>query len=280
MVFSKDRVCAGALGLVLLGLWASSAEGASIAIEHSLDEGHSFVPGGIITFDAVVRALLNRDAWSLHLCRPCFLQGTDKQHKLPPPQRPGATATLERAPLTAEQEAQLRELVAKDGLYRLRLPSALVSDAGSQTVSTSFPARCLTSAAADGGLALDLLDGRRVAAIAITSPCSRIAAPADGLQLPAAQALELRMPSAAPDVLPLLMQSAQAGSGAVGAAGTTASPSAEQQRSQQEAGSQHGKKDEGDKGKAKEEEKTWLQKNWMVVMPLGFIVSGGQQDFC
>lgn len=170
----------------------------------------------------------------------------------------------------------MRELVATDGLYRLRLTSALDSGAAAQTVSTSFPARCLPSAAADGGLALDLLDGRRVVAIAISSPCSRrSAAPQGRLQLPSLQALELRVPSAAPDVLPLLMQSAQAGSGTPGASSTPAGSSAEQQRMRDQGEAQQGKKDEGgDKGKAKEEEKTWLQKNWMVVMPLGFIVSG------
>lgn len=190
----------------------------------------------------------------------------------------GGTATLEWAPLTAEQQGALRKLVASSGLYRLRVPSA---GAGTPPVAASFPARCLAAAAADGGLALDLLDAGHVAGIALNAPCGRAAPAAAELQLPASQALAVRLPAAAPQVLPPLVpgqvagdpsatlggaglqqEAAGAGAGAGGAAGQQAAG----------AGGAAGRQGPG-KGKPQPDERTWLQKNWMLVLPLGFIVS-------
>ena len=178
--------------------------------------------------------------------------------------------------MTPNQQLALGQLVAGDGLYRLRLPSVR-GQAGGQPVSTSFPARCLVGAAADGGLELDLLDASQVAAIALSAPCRRAVAPAAAdLQLPDRQELALRLPTVAPEVLPVVLPPAQAAAAAAAAVGMQSDPAAGQQ---QQAGQSSaagagpaGRKQAGGK-KEPEEEKTWLQKNWMLLMPLGFIVS-------
>jgi hypothetical protein len=177
--------------------------------------------------------------------------------------------------MTPEQQLALGQLVAGDGLYRLRLPSVR-GQAGGQPVSTSFPARCLAGAAADGGLELDLLDASQVAAIALSAPCRRAAASAAAdLQLPDRQELALRLPTVAPEVLPVVLPPAQAAAAAAAAVGMPSDPAAGQQQTGQGsvagAGPAGGKQAGGKK--ESEEEKTWLQKNWMLLMPLGFIVS-------
>lgn len=248
--------------LWLVLLVAGGASAASIAVEHSLDGGKSFVPAGSITLGAV---------------------------------RHGATAVLERPPLSAEQQEQLSQLIASNGLYRLRLPSALAgSSSASQPVSTSFPARCLAAAAADGGLALDLLDARHVAGIAVSVPCTREAPAAAAGMLPSSQALHLRLPLEAPDVLQLVVPGQQGAAAAAAATGTAdlqagaarqqAQGQAQQAAGQEQRAPAQGQQVQGKaagKGQVKEEEKTWLQKNWMLVMPLGFILmnllGGGNQ---
>lgn len=174
----------------------------------------------------------------------------------------------------------LSKLVAGGGLYRLRVPSA---GAGSPPAAASFPAHCLAAAASDGGLALDLLDAGHVAGIALNAPCSHGAAGAAAqLQLPASQAVAVRLPAAAPEVLPQLVPGqvpgdAAAGLGgvglqqdAVGGAAGAGGAAGQQAAGQGRAAGQQG----GGKGKPQPDERTWLQKNWMLVMPLGFIVSG------
>lgn len=174
----------------------------------------------------------------------------------------------------------LSKLVAGGGLYRLRVPSV---GAGSLPATASFPAHCLAAAASDGGLALDLLDAGHVAGIALNAPCSHGAAGAAAqLQLPASQAVAVRLPAAAPEVLPQLVPGqvpgdAAAGLGgvglqqdAVGGAAGAGGAAGQQAAGQGRAAGQQG----GGKGKPQPDERTWLQKNWMLVMPLGFIVSG------
>lgn len=180
---------------------------------------------------------------------------------------------LERSPLSAEQEAELARLVAADGaLYRLRLPAS--------GVAAAFPARCLAAAAAPGGLELDLLEGGHVAAISVAAPCRHVAgaAPASLPALSGSQELSVRLPAVAPDVLPLLAAAAP-GAGASGLGAPLENPAnaggqAAGAGQQQQAGAAGAVGGKGGPGKKPEEEKTWLQKNWMMVAPLGFIVSG------
>lgn len=131
-------------------------------------------------------------------------------------------------------------------------------------------------AVADAGMALELLDGGLVAGIAINAPCSRgNVAASGGVQLPSSQALQLRVPLAAPDVLQLLASSQQAPLPGGAAAGVHPSDPVAQQgqgAGQDQQAEAQQKKGQAGKPKAKEEEKTWLQKNWMIMMPLGFIV--------
>lgn len=251
-----------AVALLLLCGFAAAA--APIGVEHSLDGGHTYVSAGAIT---------------IH------------------PSRYGSTAVLERDALPAGQAAQLRDLLAGGGLYRLRLAVA--------PVATSFPARCLAAAAAPGGLELELVEGSatgsggrqpHIAGIAVSAPCTRstnVGADANPAHLlPESQDLRVRLPVAAPDVLPLLPPPGQAGP-AGGSVPLDAGMQAGQQRgsggpagqqpAQGEAGSA-GDKGEADR-KAAQEEKTWLQKNWMMAMPLVFIalnivgnVAGGGQQ--
>ena len=199
-------------------------------------------------------------------------------------QRRGSSAVLDRAPLTAEQQSALNKLAAGGGLYRLRLPSA---GGGSPPVAASFPVHCLAASASDGGLALDLLDGGHVAGIALNAPCGqRIAAE---LQLPASQAVAVRLPTAAPEVLPQLVPGQVAGDAAAGLGGVGlqqdaagGAAGAAGAAGQQAAGEGRGTGQQGGgKGKPQPDERTWLQKNWMLVMPLGFIVSwaGGLKMF-
>lgn len=189
---------------------------------------------------------------------------------------------LDWAPLTAEQQGALSKLVAGGGLYRLRVPSA---GAGSPPVAASFPAHCLAAAAADGGLSLDLLDAGHVAGIALNAPCGRGAAGAAAqLQLPASQSVVVRLPTAAPGVVPQLVPGQVAGDAAAGLGGmglqqdaTGGAAGAGGAAGQQGAGQGHAEGQQGGgKGKPQPDERTWLQKNWMLVVPLGFIVSGGQ----
>lgn len=210
-------------------------------------------------------------------------------------QRKASSAVLERTPLSAEQRQQLAELVGADGLYRLRLPAAPGSAA--PLVATSFPARCLAAAAAPGGLEVDLLAAgsssgasSHVAGIAIGVPCRRGGAAGQGLHdLPASQDLTVRLPAGAPEVLPVILSPGQAGAGFNMPLedGAAAAGQAGQSQQQQQAGAQQGQGGSGaaaggKAGAAKkaEEEKTWLQKNWMLVAPLGVIVSGEAGGRC
>jgi hypothetical protein len=200
-------------------------------------------------------------------------------------QHNGFAAELERPQLSSSDQEQLSQLVAGNGLYRLRLPSALSdSSRGAPFVSTSFPARCLSEAAAKEGLALDMLDDQHIASVALNAPCGQGAAAAGSVQLPTRQEIHVRTPVDAPNVLQLVLSGQQPGSAAaaVGLPGLGDAAAPEQQQGpqrqsgqgQDQAGQQGGANDKaGERGKPKEEEKTWLQKNWMVVMPLGFIVS-------
>ncbi|KAL4419106.1 hypothetical protein ABPG77_004427, partial [Micractinium sp. CCAP 211/92] len=121
--------------LLVLGAAGCAAAATIVEVEHSLDGGKTYLPAGAITLST---------------------------------SRKGATAVLERSPLSAEQEAELARLVAADGaLYRLRLPAS--------GVAAAFPARCLAAAAAPGGLELDLLEGGHVAAISVAAPCRHVA---------------------------------------------------------------------------------------------------------
>ena len=194
-------------------------------------------------------------------------------------QRKGASAVFERSALTSDQQASLAALVAADSaLYRLRLPAS--------GVAAAFPARCLAAAAAPGGLELDLLEGGHVAAISVAAPCRRAAgaAPATLPALPGSQELSVRLPAIAPDVLPLLAAAAPgAGPSGLGApletpasAGGQAAGAGQQQQQQQQGGAASAAGGKAPAGKKPEEEKTWLQKNWMLVAPLGFIVSKGR----
>lgn len=184
---------------------------------------------------------------------------------------------LERKPLSAEQKGQLAALAAAGGLYRLRLPSSAAP--GAPPVVTAFPPHCLAVAGADQGLALDLLDARHVAAIALNAPCTaRGAAAAIGsdLQLPASQVLALHLPKAAPEVLPPLVGPAgigmpvQPGPSAVAGAGQAQGQ--QQQVQESGEGAQPGGAAPGGKKAPPPDDRTWLQKNWMMVLPLGFIV--------
>ena len=144
----------------------------------------------------------------------------------------------------------------------------------------------MAAAAADGGLALDLLDARHVAGIAVSVPCTREAPAAAAGMLPSSQALHLRLPLEAPDVLQLVVPGQQGAAAAAAATGTAdlqagaarqqAQGQAQQAAGQEQRAPAQGQQVQGKaagKGQVKEEEKTWLQKNWMLVMPLGFIVS-------
>ncbi|KAL4448206.1 hypothetical protein ABPG75_005425 [Micractinium tetrahymenae] len=229
--------------LLLLLVAAGSTAAATIAVEHSLDGGKTYVPAGAITLSTT---------------------------------RKGATAVLDRSALSAEQQAALATLVAADGaLYRLRLPAS--------GVAAAFPARCLAAAATPGGLQLDVLEGGHVAAISVAAPCRRAtsAPPASAPALPASQELGVRLPAAAPDVLPLLAAAAPGAAGAAGLgvpleagadAGAQAAGAGQQQQQQQQGGTAGAADGKGAAGKKPEEEKTWLQKNWMLVAPLGFIL--------
>lgn len=182
---------------------------------------------------------------------------------------------LDRSQLTAEQRRQLAELAGSGGLYRLRLPSSAA--AGAPAVATSFPARCLAAAAADGGLELDLLDADHVAAISLNAPCGGAATDAEA-QLPATQALALRLPGEAPRVEAQLVPGQVAPDAASAAGGMQGDPlgagAAGQRAGAGQAGGQQGGAPGGKKAPPPDE-RSWLAKNWMIVMPLGFIVSGG-----
>lgn len=183
---------------------------------------------------------------------------------------------LDRAPLTPEQQAQLGRLAAAGGLVRLRLPSA--AGAGAPLVSTSFPVHCMAAAGADGGLALDMLDAAHVAALALNAPCSRGAAAAPGdVQLPASQTLALRLPAAAPEVVPQLVPGQVAADAAAALGGLQrdgGAPGAQRGQQQGAPGGKAGAAGQGEGKKAPQpDDRTWLQKNWMLVLPLVFIVS-------
>lgn len=190
---------------------------------------------------------------------------------------------LDRAPLKAEERGQLDRLVASGGLYRLRLPSSTA--AGAPHVVTSFPARCLAAAGADGGLELDVIEGGHVAGLALSAPCTPAASggAAAELELPASQTLALRLPTAAPEVTPQLVPGQVAADAAAAMAGSLQQEPAAAAGEQQQAGQQAAQGGAGEKGGAdarkppQPDDRTWLQKNWMLVLPLGFIVSGAQR---
>ena len=300
-----------ALLAVVLAATSSGVGAAPLALEHSLDGGRTWAQAGIVTLQATVRhaagcpilgtCMLRLPAAACSAgrlvvetaqlsCQAALRVPTNQVAaqwgSLVPPtdpaaapllavQRKRATAELERTPLSEAQRAQLGELLSSDGLYRLRVAGAA---AGAAPVATSFPARCLAAAAAPGGLELGLLEAGEVAGIALAAPCACGAAPSAGLPaLPHSQDLSVRMPGTAPEPLPLVappgQQPAGAGGMGAGAGGASGAASGAVPRQAGQAGSQAGGEEGGEEGgKKPEEEKTWLQKNWMMVVPAGFVV--------
>ncbi|GAB4817273.1 hypothetical protein N2152v2_004319 [Parachlorella kessleri] len=171
------------------------------------------------------------------------------------------------------------------GVYRLRVPSNPQQPDSSPKVVASIPVRCWANDRWATALTLQMLPDDRIGGLAFEMHCER--GPAAGSSLVEAQALaalnvftppeeqyvQLRWPATAVplrpsatgafggDVAGAAPQQAPAGSG-VPPAGSQGRSAAVAQGSS-EAGSE-----EGEKGPPPKDERTWLQKNWMLAMPL------------
>ena len=91
----------------------------TFAVEHSLDES-TFAPAGVVTGKLAVD---RNDARNFRLSSP--------------------RAT--RAPLGRDETEALNALIARDGVYRVRVPSNIVSAREGSYVMASVPAKCMAS---------------------------------------------------------------------------------------------------------------------------------------
>jgi hypothetical protein len=170
-----------------------------------------------------------------------------------PALRPGAAAAFAPARPSAADARAFARLVEEGGLYTLRLPADPAAPAAGAVVA-SLPARCWAAAAGGDAAALVLLLGERgrVVAAELDAPCGlelQRAPPAGGAApaLPAPR-VELRAPAAAP---------------AVAAVPAAAAAAAQQLPPPGAKGA----------GAAKpKDERTWLQRNWLTVAAVAFII--------
>jgi hypothetical protein len=161
----------------------------------------------------------------------------------------GEAPLVDYSEVLATDASKLLASAKSDGLYYIRISAGVVA---------SIPARCWAVAGSDAQLIVHALDTGAVVAASLSAPCgANIASFHDAtqLKLPKIESVQVVRPVPAPTVtLPVAAQSAVL---------QEASNSAKRQVSQEE-----GKKGETDKP----DERTWLQKNWLPLALIGFLL--------
>eukprot|EP00887_Chlorella_sp_A99_P004325 scaffold15.g4325.t1 len=234
--------------LLLAACLAAGASGErSVALEHSLD-GQTFTQAGEV-----------------------LLPADDKAAAV-------GIATLQtRAQLSEAQQQAVRHLVQDGGLYRIRVPVSTSGGGGpdGEYVTASIPARCWAAAGFSTTLALHLLSAGRVAGVAFQLPCSSASAvPALGtdtpVALPQTSPVHVVLPRTVPAVhmpQPTQQQQQQAAAAKEAAARQTASAQQDGEDGEGESGERKGKQ------APPKDERTWLQKNWMVLIGAGLLMA-------
>jgi hypothetical protein len=151
----------------------------------------------------------------------------------------------------AADASKLLASAKDDGLYYIRVSGGVIA---------SFPARCWAVAGSNAQLVVHALDDNAVVAASLSAPCSaKTAIPSDDsqLKLPEFNSIQISRPVPAPTItLP-----------AVAVAGAQAA--AVQQVSNSAQGAQREEK----KGEPeKPDERTWIQKNWLPLSLVGFML--------
>ncbi|KAK9790570.1 hypothetical protein WJX73_000374 [Symbiochloris irregularis] len=179
----------------------------------------------------------------------------------------GKLLTLERQPLSSKARQDLARLVKDNGRYKLRLtpgsgPAAL----------TSIPAQCLVSPLCTEVLHLHVSHSGEVSAINYDQelcPCHSEAV--RSLELPRnfTFAEEVKVPVLLPTVAHpvLLTPKPQQAAGKGKGAGKVAPV-----RTQGQGGAEGEDKEGLSKEEPPPDERTWLQKNWLLLLPVGFVV--------
>lgn len=162
-------------------------------------------------------------------------------------------------------------------LYRVRLSTSLVGGSASDGsfVSASIPARCWVAAGLATPLTLYLTGESHVGGVSLDLPCAPGPVPASlaggALSPPDAVPVRIELPRAA-ETLTMPLPDAQQAQAAAAAA------EAAQRRAAGEdeggTGGEGGEASERRRAPPKDE-RSWLQKNWMVLLGVAMVVSRG-----
>ena len=169
-------------------------------------------------------------------------------------------------------------------LYRIRVSTAIggsgsSSSSGPTYVTASIPARCWVAASSTARLTLSLLSPGQVAGVAFDVPCGPgVGEPAGAegqgpVTFPREIPVQLELPHR-PHAVRLPLPNQQSAVQAQAAADAQARLAAQQEEAQVEG---QGEGEGGTKGKKQppKDERTWLQKNWMMLLGVGLLVSEG-----
>lgn len=173
----------------------------------------------------------------------------------------GEQLTLLRNDLTSQEQQSLVELVRRNGMYKVRMPSD--PNADSPKLLTSIPARCLVSTGLQDHLQLHATSSGKFVGLNYDyarHPCfteSDVAMPSD-LNFPQSSAVPVWLPVAASSLQKTEPTFAEGLKGAAGKSGRPGSGAPKDGKA-------------GDEKPPVEDNRHWLVKNWMIALPLAFV---------